>query len=173
MTNQDKDLEKDDLELDIDEIEDEEIKKAIQTESARKKHFREKFLKESEANKAKEAKIKELEEALSKHNKVETPEKDVSAEKLTNIERELSKVKLQQKGYTEAEIEFLDKVGGEEALSNEFVKSAIDQMRAKRKSEEAEPDGTGRSGVFKKYSEAEVSRMSEKQLREMIEKGQI
>lgn len=166
----DLELEKD-VEIDTDQIEDEELKKTLQTVSAQKKHYREKFQKSNSENEELKKKVAELEALSKKDTKVEN---QVPTEKNTQesaeFAKKLSRIELQVKGYSEDEIEFIEKVGGKDALGNEYVKTAIEQMRAKKKSEEADPESDSRSPVYKKYTEADLKKMSAAELEKVISK---
>lgn len=76
-------------------------------------------------------------------------------------------------GYTKEEAEYIIRNGGRKALTDgSFVKAGIDKIREdadkKKKSEDATPSGSGRSPVYKKYTEAELKGMSSKELEKIL-----
>ena len=86
-----------------------------------------------------------------------------------NIEERLERQDLRIEGYSNEEVDFILKNGGRPALSNEFVKGAIETMRNKRKSVEATPESGGKSPVFRKYTERDLRNMPLDKLEEILQ----
>ena len=80
----------------------------------------------------------------------------------------LERIELRQDGYTKEEVESIMDLGGTKALKNPLVKAAIDTMRAKEKSKDSNQPLNSKSPVFKKFTQADLSKMSSKELEAIL-----
>lgn len=86
---------------------------------------------------------------------------DVTPEKLERIE-------LRQDGYSKEEVDAIMELGGSKSLSNPLVKNAIEVMRNKQKSENATESLSSKSPVYKKFTQADLNKMSSKELEAIL-----
>jgi hypothetical protein len=86
---------------------------------------------------------------------------DVTAETLERIE-------LRQDGYSKEEVESILDLGGKRALENPLVKGAIEQMRAKQKSDDVNVANDSKSPVYKKFTQADLTKMSSEELAKIL-----
>jgi hypothetical protein len=86
---------------------------------------------------------------------------DVTAEKLERIE-------LRQDGYSKEEVEAIMDLGGSKSLNNPLVKTAIEAMRNKQKSEDANIAPSSKSPVFKKFTQSDLNNMSSAELAKIL-----
>lgn len=78
------------------------------------------------------------------------------------------KVELRLSGYSAQEVAFIERNGGLEALKDETLVAAIEGIRAKKKSQDATPEGSPKSPVYKKYTQADLAKMSLEQLEKIV-----
>lgn len=75
-------------------------------------------------------------------------------------------------GYTLEETEFIIKNGGRAALTDPYVKQAIDSKREEaakaKRTEDGTPSQDGRSPIYKKYTEEELRAMPLKELEKIL-----
>ena len=88
---------------------------------------------------------------------------------VTEVQR-LERLELKVDGYSEQEIDFILKNGGKEATGDEMVSSAIEAKRAKDKSEDATPEGSSKSPIFKRFTQDDLNKMSLEDLEKHIPK---
>lgn len=112
--------------------------------------------------KAEVAKYKAI--AERKEKKLNKPNQEPKSDGDERIDR----LELKIEGYSDDEINFIVKNGGKEAKEDEFVQSAIQSMRDKKKSDEATPESTSKSPVLKKYTEEDIKNMPLDQLEKII-----
>ena len=111
-----------------------------------------------------EAKVKEL----SKPNEQPKETNNSPQGKLTVEER----VDLRLSGYSPEEVNFIERNGGMDALKDETVIAALDGIRAKKKSQEATPEGSPKSPVYKKYSQRDLQGMTLEQLEKIVPRAE-
>jgi len=92
------------------------------------------------------------------------PAYNVTADKLERMELKLD-------GYSSDEVEAIMDLGGSKALSNPLVKGAIEQMRAKAKSQDASQSLNSKSPVYKKFTQEDLSKMSSAELEKILPRG--
>lgn len=80
----------------------------------------------------------------------------------------LERIELRQDGYSKEEVEAIMELGGNKALSNPIVKSAIDAMRNKSKSQDSNQSLTSKSPVFKKFTQSDLNKMSSAELEAIL-----
>lgn len=117
-----------------------------------------------------EKKLKEsasLAKGDTKDEKTKVEEKGTTGTS-SDLEKRFERVELQVKGFAEDEIDFIMSLGGKKALENEFVATTIQVMKDKKKSAEADPDGSTKATVYKKYTEEDLKNMSLKDLEKII-----
>ncbi len=88
---------------------------------------------------------------------------NVTADKLERMELKLD-------GYSSEEVEAIMDLGGSKALSNPLVKGAIEQMRAKAKSQDEKQPLNSKTPVFKKFTQSDLRSMSSKELEKILPK---
>lgn len=88
-----------------------------------------------------------------------------------DMEKKIERTNLAARGYAEEEIDFIMQSGGSQMLGNEFVKAAIDSIRAKKKSEDSTPGSTNKSEVYQKYTQEQLATMSSSELMKIIPKS--
>jgi hypothetical protein len=87
-----------------------------------------------------------------------------------NNEDRFARIELMAKGYSDDELDFIMANGGKKALENPFVKSAVEGIRTQRKAEQAATiDSSSKSDISKRYTDAQIAKMSAKQLQELLE----
>jgi hypothetical protein len=111
-----------------------------------------------------EAKAKEIKP--KDEQKIET--NNTPQGKLTVEER----VDLRLSGYSPEEVNFIERNGGLNALKDEVIVAAIEGIRAKKKSQEATPEGSPKSPIYKKYSQQDLAKMSLEQLEKIIPRAE-
>lgn len=114
-----------------------------------------------------EAKAKETKPPVEapkekEETKINTPTED------TAMQQRLDRLELKADGYSPKEIDFIMKQGGLAAKDDEFVQEAIAALREKQKSQDAAPEGSPKSPVYKKYTQAELQDMSVEQLKKIL-----
>lgn len=82
----------------------------------------------------------------------------------------LERIELRQDGYSKEEVDAIMELGGIKMINNPVVKSAIEQMRAKEKSENASQSLSSKSPVYKKYTQEDMSKMTSKELEAILPK---
>lgn len=151
------------LDLDLDTATPEQLKEfAGKVKDANKQLY--------ERTKKAETTKKESDELLRKAaEKLAEKKPDLQENKIDESFRE--SLEFLAEGYKRDEIEFIQKNGGKAALQNPFVKASLDAIRTQRKAEDAaDIDGSGKGGVnVRKYTEAELSKMSSSQIQKIIE----
>lgn len=78
------------------------------------------------------------------------------------------RLELKTDGYKSDEVDVLMQNGGRKALENPIIMAGIESMRAKAKSTEATPSGTGKSYTYQKYGEKDLRKMSAEELEKII-----
>ncbi len=134
-----------DVELDIEEL------KARAAKADEFKGFADRVAKEN----------KELKKKLDPPKSLQTNESSPTDERFERLE-------LKTEGYKSDEVDFLMQNGGRKALENPIVMAGIEGIRAKAKSQDATPSGTGKSTVYKKYTEADLKRMPAEELEKIV-----
>jgi hypothetical protein len=131
---------------------------------------------EPDAEKAElERKNKELYARLKKTEEENKRLKSQPQDKPTNnstqyaTKEELERFALSQK-YDEEIVGEIMRLGGSTALDNPLVKQGIDAMQAKKKSVSATPDTSGRSPIYKKFTEAELKAMPLTEMEKLLNK---
>lgn len=111
-------------------------------------------------------------EEKSKNNKLKrklfSKDKDADKPKINNRSDDSWKARMELKveGYSEEETDFIIKNGGKKALDNQYITSAIETMRERKKAEAAMVDVSSKSESEKRYSPEEFSKLStEEQLK--------
>jgi hypothetical protein len=84
--------------------------------------------------------------------------------------QDLERIELAAKGYSDEEVEFVMRNGGKKSLNDDLVKAAIDARRAKAKSEDATPQSSPKSPVYKKFTQDELASMPLSELEKIIPK---
>jgi hypothetical protein len=98
---------------------------------------------------------------------------DATGQKETEEKAWKERMELKTEGYSEEEIAFIQQSGGRKALENTYVKSAIDAMRAQKKSEEAIVETTGgKSDIEKQYTPQQLKDMPTAELEKLLPKAQ-
>ena len=148
-------------ELDLDTASQEELKAyALKTKEANAQLY-------ARTKKA-EAIKKESDEALRKAaQKLVGNEPN---ESFNSNDDRFEKIELVAKGYSDDEITFIMTNGGKKALENPFVKSAVDGIRTQRKAEQAATIESGsKSDISARYTDAQIAKMSSKDLQKLLE----
>lgn len=110
------------------------------------------------------AKKEERQKFVEKAKSNPQPQKttyNVTADKLERMELKLD-------GYSSDEVEAIMDLGGSKALSNPIVKGAIEQMRNKSKSENANQALNSKSPVYKKFTQDDLGKMSSAELEKIL-----
>jgi hypothetical protein len=126
---------------------------------------------EIEELKAKAAKADEYKlyaDRMAAENKRLKKEKPTNEGDPTPADERFDRLDLKTDGYSAEEVDFIMANGGRPALGSKLVQAAIDSQRKAAKSEEATPPGTGRSPVYQKYTEKDLSRMPLEELEKII-----
>lgn len=86
-----------------------------------------------------------------------------------DYDKKIERLELKTEGYNEEEIEFLTQYGGKKALENSVVKTALEVLREKQKSEKAavDSDNSG-SDLEKKYTTEQLRNMKTDELEALI-----
>lgn len=116
---------------------------------------------EYEKYKAKKEERQRFAEKAKSNPQPQKPTYNVTADKLERIE-------LRQDGYSKDEVEAIMELGGTKSLNNPLVKGAIDQMRSKSKSENANQPLNSKSPVFKKFTQEDLNKMSSAELAKIL-----
>lgn len=82
--------------------------------------------------------------------------------------QDFERLDLKTDGYKAEEIDFIMQNGGRKALENPIVMAGIEAVRAKTKSQNATPSGTGKSAVYQKYTERDLRNMPASELEKII-----
>ena len=86
--------------------------------------------------------------------------------------REVERLTLKVDGYNDEEISKIMELGGVKALQNPLVKKAVEVMRQERQAENAQVDTDGAMSAFsRKYSEADLRKMSSTELEKILSQG--
>jgi hypothetical protein len=93
-------------------------------------------------------------------NKKETPRETPKETPYNVTPEKLERIELRQDGYSKEEVEAIMDLGGTKALKNPLVKSAIDQMRKKAQSDDANVNLSSKSPVYKKFTQEDLNKMS-------------
>lgn len=80
----------------------------------------------------------------------------------------LERIELRQDGYSKEEVEAIMELGGNKALKNPIVKSAIDAMRSKAKGAESNQSLNSKSPVYKKFTQGDLKGMTSKELEAIL-----
>lgn len=80
----------------------------------------------------------------------------------------LERIELRQEGYTSDEVDAIMELGGSKVLESKLVQSAIKQMRADKKSKEADSTFSAKSPVYKKHTMDELKGMSSAELEKIL-----
>lgn len=120
--------------------------------------------------KAKEKKAKE-QDAPNANNAA--PSNDDAAKKASDDSAWKERMELKTEGYNEDEIAFIQQSGGRKSLENQYVKQAIESMRAQKKAEAAAVETTaGKSEIEKQYTDEQLRNMSTAELEKILPKAQ-
>jgi hypothetical protein len=85
---------------------------------------------------------------------------------------EVERLTLKVDGYNDSEIAEIMSLGGLKALSNPLVKRAVEAMREERRVENAQVNTDGAMSDFsRKYSEADLRKMSAEELEKILPKA--
>lgn len=83
------------------------------------------------------------------------------------------KIELKAEGYSDEEIDFLQRNGGRAKKDDPFVKAALESVRAQKKSEAAQvSDDTNKSDIEKKYTHEQLRDMPTAELEKILPKAQ-
>ena len=85
-----------------------------------------------------------------------------------DADERFERLELKTEGYNSDEVDFLMQNGGKRALDNSIVIAGIEAIRAKVKSKNATPSGTGKSAVYQKFGERDLKNMSLSDLEKII-----
>lgn len=102
------------------------------------------------------------------------PEKKEELKKTNNDSPDDSwreKLELKVEGFSETEIDFIQRNGGKTSLNDPLVKQAIDTIREKSKAENAVITEDNKSDVEKKYSSDELKGMPTEELEKLLPKA--
>jgi ribosomal protein L29 len=88
-------------------------------------------------------------------------------QKPTGEDDRFTRLELKTDGYSNEEIELISEFGFDKK-DNPIVKMAIETMRKERKSKEADVSISGKSTVYKKYSNDDLKNMSVEELRKIL-----
>lgn len=91
--------------------------------------------------------------------KVEVLDKDERFERL----------ELRADGYSKDEIDEIMALGGTKVLGTKIVQSAINYMRADKKSKDAKEPLNSKSPVYKKFTQDDLSKMSSKEMEKILQ----
>ena len=80
----------------------------------------------------------------------------------------LERIELRQDGYSKEEVESIMELGGTKALKNPLVKSAIESMRSKAKSQDSNQPLNSKSPVYKKFTQDDLKKMTSKELEAIL-----
>lgn len=87
-------------------------------------------------------------------------------------DKKIERLELKIDGYSEDEVDFIMANGGRAALSSPLVKTAIEASRekanAEKKSEDASPESSPKSPVFKQYTQEQMANMSSDELEKIL-----
>lgn len=82
------------------------------------------------------------------------------------------RMELKTDGYSEKEVEFIQKNGGRAAIDDPFVKSAIESMRNQKKAEEAQvATDAPKSDIEKQYTDQQLREMKTEDLEKLLPKA--
>lgn len=81
----------------------------------------------------------------------------------------LERIELMQEGYSRDEVDAIMDLGGVGVLDKPIVQSAIKAMRQEKKSKEVSQNLPSKSPIFKKYTDADVKKMSAEELEKLIQ----
>lgn len=104
----------------------------------------------------------------------ETPEKKQPTPKTSSVTPDqFARLEMKIDGYSDAEIDFVEKYGGKPALENPHVKAAIESIRQQRKAEDAVVTSeSNKSDVERKYSESELLAMPLEEMDKILRQQQ-
>ncbi len=110
--------------------------------------------------------------AIAERKAKQAEQTKVVAETTALPSSEIERLTLKVDGYNDAEIAEIMSLGGVKALSNPLVKRAVEAMREERRVESAQVDTAGATSDFsRKYSEADLRKMSAEELEKILPKA--
>lgn len=80
----------------------------------------------------------------------------------------LERIELRQDGYSRDEVEAIMELGGSKALKNPLVKTAIESMRSKAKSQDSNQSLNSKSPVYKKFTQDDLKKMTSAELEAIL-----
>lgn len=83
-------------------------------------------------------------------------------------DKRLERIELGQDGYSKDEVDAIMKLGGAKMVKNPLVKAAIEKLREKKKSKDASSEHRSKSPVYKKYTQADLDKMSSAELAKIL-----
>jgi hypothetical protein len=113
------------------------------------------------------ARAKKAEEELKKF-KAQPKAEETPTNSSPGIEERLERHELMLKGYSADEVDEIMSLGGQKALGNEIIKAGIEAKRKARKSLEATPSESGKSPIFRKFTEDELRAMPTEELEKLL-----
>ena len=80
----------------------------------------------------------------------------------------LERIELRQDGYSKEETDAIMELGGSKALKNPLVKTAIEAMRSKAKSQDSNQPLNSKSPVYKKFTQEDLKKMTSAELEAIL-----
>ncbi len=111
------------------------------------------------------AENKELKKKLQAQDPLQTNQSS------SDTDERFERLELKTEKFNSVEVDFLMQNGGRKALENPIVMAGIEAIRAKAKSQDATPSGTGKSTVYQKYTEQDLKNMPASELEKIIPQG--
>lgn len=96
----------------------------------------------------------------------DTPQPKESAYQVTPDT--LERIELRQDGYSKEEVDSIMELGGSKALKNPLIKTAIEAMRSKAKSQDSNQPLNSKSPVYKKFTQEDLKGMTSKELEAIL-----
>lgn len=92
-------------------------------------------------------------------------------ETIVNVSPErLERIELMQEGYSKEEVDSIMDLGGAKVLKNPLIRASIETMRTKAKSQDANQELSSKSPVYKKFTQADLDKMSSAELEKILPK---
>ena len=102
----------------------------------------------------------------------ETPANPAPAPKPSEDTAWKERIELKTDGYSDKEIDFIQKNGGRAGLEDPFVKAAVETIRGQSKAEQAQVAGEApKSEIEKQYTDAQLKDMPTAELEKILPKA--
>jgi len=144
-----------------DESQGDNLEKKLQEYKAQKEHYKEKY-----------------EKAIDALEPDSDDEDDTSSQDITRQSSDgdewRERMELKVEGYDEDEINFIMRNGGKDAVEDDYVQSAIEQMREEKEAKQASDaasDSGGGAETVKGYTQEDLQDMSKEELEEILPKS--